>query len=120
MISSETGAPGAGEAWGTGFPGWAGLAGLAAVVSAVGVGFEVGGVAGFFHKISDIEEGVAVEADIDERRLHAGKHARHFAVVDGAGEGVFVLALVIDLSELVVFKDGQTRFVRRAGNTNFF
>jgi hypothetical protein len=64
---------------------------------AVAGGIEVGGVAGLFHKVGDIEEGIALEADVHEGGLHAGKHAGHFTVVDGAGERVFVLALVIDL-----------------------
>ena len=35
-----------------------------------------------FEEIGDVEEGVAIEADIDEGRLHAGKHASDAAFVD--------------------------------------
>ena len=63
---------------------------------AVAVGVEVGGVAGLFHEVGDVEEGVALEADVHEGGLHAGEDAGDFAVIDGACEGVFVLALVID------------------------
>jgi hypothetical protein len=57
------------------------------------------GVGRLLHEVGDVEEGVALQANLHEGRLHAGKHARDAAVVDGAGEGVFVLALVVDLGE---------------------
>ena len=50
-----------------------------------------------FKKVADIQESVAIETDIDKGRLHAGKHAGHSAFVYGTCEGVFVLALEIDL-----------------------
>lgn len=37
-----------------------------------------------FEKIGDVQEGVAIEADIYESRLHAGKHARYTAFVDAS------------------------------------
>ena len=37
-----------------------------------------------FEKIADVQEGVAIEADIDEGRLHAREHARDPAFVDAA------------------------------------
>jgi hypothetical protein len=58
---------------------------------------EVGRIAGFFHEISDIEERVALKANVHKRGLHARKDAGNFAVIDGAGKRVFVLALVVDL-----------------------
>src|SRR5262249_52085521 len=87
---------------------------------AVAVGVEVGGVAGFFHEVGDVEEGVALEADVHEGGLHAGKDAGDFAVIDGACESVFVLALVINLGEGVVFNDSETRLVRGTADVNFF
>ncbi len=81
---------------------------------------ELFGVRGFFEEVGDVEEGVALEADVHEARLHAGEDAGYAAVVDGTGEGVFVLALVIDFGECFVFDDGQTRLMRRAGDVNFF
>ena len=44
----------------------------------------------------------ALQAKIDEGRLHAGKHARDFSFVNGACKGVFVLTLVVDFREFVV------------------
>ncbi len=37
------------------------------------------------HKVGNVEEGVALQADVDESRLHAGQHARDAAFVDGSG-----------------------------------
>jgi len=48
-------------------------------------------------EVGDVKERVAFQADLDESRLHAGKHARHFAFIDGSSEGVFVLAFKINL-----------------------
>ena len=88
-------------------------------VVSVGRGVELRGVGSFFHEISDVEEGVALEANVHKAGLHAWKDAGYAAVIDGAGERVFVLALVIDFCEGVVFDDGQTRLVGRAGDVNF-
>ena len=37
-----------------------------------------------FKEVADVEESVAIEADIDEGRLHAGKHAGNTAFIDAA------------------------------------
>jgi hypothetical protein len=81
---------------------------------------EVGGVTGFFHEISDIEKGISFEADLDERTLHARKNAGDAAVIDGSGESVLVLALVVDLGEFVVFDDGKTGLMGGTANIDFF
>ncbi len=49
-----------------------------------------------FKNITDVQEGVAVQADIDECRLHAGKNAGDSAFVDAADEGEFFFALDIN------------------------
>ena len=69
----------------------------------------------FFGKIGDVEEGIAFEANVDEGRLHAGKDAGDAAFVDGASEGVFVLAFVIDFRQTIVFDECQPGFMRGAG-----
>ena len=51
-----------------------------------------------FHEVGDVQKGVAFQADIHKCRLHAGQHARYAPVIDGAGERVLVLALVVDLA----------------------
>jgi hypothetical protein len=38
----------------------------------------------FFEEIADVEESVAIEADFDKGRLHAGQHACDFAFVDAS------------------------------------
>jgi hypothetical protein len=86
---------------------------LFAVATARGA-FEVGGVAGFFHEIRDVEEGVALETDVYEAGLHSGKDAGDTTVIDGASECVLVLALIINLGKFVFFDDGKPRFVRCA------
>jgi len=73
-----------------------------------------------FQEVCDIEERVALQPEVNECGLHAGKHARYAAVVNGASEGVLVFAFVIDFSELVVFQDREPRLMRRRGNTNLF
>ena len=37
-----------------------------------------------FKEVADVKEGVTIEADVHEGRLHAGKHARHAAFVDAS------------------------------------
>ncbi len=74
----------------------------------------------FFSEVGDVKESIALQADIDKCRLHAGKDTGDFAFVNGAGEGVFVFALVIDFRELVVFDHRQAGFVGSAGDINFF
>jgi len=66
-----------------------------------------------FEKIGYVEEGVAFEAKVDKCRLHAGEHACNATVINRAREGVFVFAFVIDLRELIVFKNRKPRFIRR-------
>ncbi len=72
------------------------------------------------HEVGYIEEGVALQAHIDKGGLHAGQDAGDAAVVNGAGQGVFVFAFVVDFRELIVFKDCKPRFMRRAGDANLF
>ncbi len=64
------------------------------------------------HKIGDVQEGVALQANVDKSRLHAGQHARHAAFVDGPGEGVFIFALEVDFREQIVFHEPHLGFVR--------
>lgn len=69
-----------------------------------------------FKEVGNVQEGVAVQPDIDECRLHAGQDAFHPALIDRAGYGVFLGPLVVNLSQLVVFEDGDLRLVERRGN----
>jgi hypothetical protein len=46
--------------------------------------------------VADVEEGVAVQADVHESGLHAGKDACDFSFVDAADEREFLLAFDVD------------------------
>jgi hypothetical protein len=37
-----------------------------------------------FHEVADVQEGVAIEANLHKGRLHAWQHARYFAFVDAS------------------------------------
>jgi hypothetical protein len=37
-----------------------------------------------FQEVADVQEGVAIKADIDKGRLHAGKHACNATFVNAA------------------------------------
>ena len=56
-----------------------------------------------FQEVRYVEEGVALEPNIDKCRLHAGQNAGDLSVVDRTGQRVFIFAFVIDFRELIVF-----------------
>src|SRR5438105_12525 len=56
----------------------------------------------------DVEEAVLLEADLDERGLHARKHVVDLAEVDVAGDRAAVGPLEVDLGDLVVLEHGDT------------
>ena len=74
----------------------------------------------FLQEVGDVQKGVALQPQFDKCRLHAGKHTRYFAFVNGSGERVLILALVIDLGELIVLNNRKPRLMRRRRNTNLF
>ena len=37
------------------------------------------------HKVGNVEEGIALQADVDKCRLHAGQHAGNAPFIDGTG-----------------------------------
>ncbi len=56
-----------------------------------------------FQEVGDVEEGVALQSDVDKCRLHAGKHTRDASVINRTRQGVLVFAFVVDFRELIVF-----------------
>src|SRR5277367_1447273 len=62
----------------------------------IGVGVAVIVVFEIFEDVADVKEGIAIEADIHERRLHAGEDAGDFAFVDAANEGELFFALDVN------------------------
>jgi hypothetical protein len=51
-----------------------------------------------FEYVAYIQEGVAIEADVDKRRLHAGEYPRHFSFVNAADKRELFFALDVDLN----------------------
>jgi hypothetical protein len=64
---------------------------LLAMSMAVIVIFEI------FENVGDVQESVAIEADVNESGLHTGEHAGDAAFVDAADEGEFLFALDVNL-----------------------
>jgi hypothetical protein len=67
-------------------------------------------------EIRDIQKCVPFQADVHEGGLHARKHTRNLALMNAAGKGVLVLALMVDFDQLVVFEDRYTCFVAIGGD----
>ena len=63
--------------------------------------------------VGDVQEGGALEADLDERRLHPGQDARDLADVDVADAAALELALEVQLLHRAVLDDGDAGFLRR-------
>jgi hypothetical protein len=67
--------------------------------------------------ISTVEEGVLLESDVDEGRLHARKDIGDHAFVDIADDGAAARPLHVELHELRAILHGETGF-RHAGVNN--
>ena len=63
--------------------------------------------------VGDVQESGALEADLDERRLHPRQHAGDLADVDVADAAALELALDVELLHRAALDDGDTRFLRR-------
>ena len=68
------------------------------------------------HHVGNIEESVALETEVNERRLHAGQDFRHPALVEIANDSALMFALDEDLGNLIVLENGHTCFVARRGD----
>jgi len=49
-----------------------------------------------FENVADVQEGVAIKANVHESGLHAGEDAGDFSFVDAADEGEFFFALDVN------------------------
>ena len=98
----------------------AAAAATAAVVAAAGLVLLVAGelveLGEGVHHVGDVEEAVALEAEVDERGLHAGQHFRDPALVDVADHAAVALALDEDLRDQVVLEDGHHGLVAVRGD----
>ena len=66
--------------------------------------------------LGDVEEPVALETEIDEGRLHAGKNFRYPALVDIADDTAVPFTLDKDLRDEIVLEDGHHRLVAIGGD----
>ena len=62
--------------------------------------------------VVDVQERGALEAGVDERRLHARQHARHAPLVDVADDAAAAGALDEDLVQHAVLEQRRARFAR--------
>jgi hypothetical protein len=63
-------------------------------------------------QVGDVQEGRALQADVDEGRLHAGQHAHDLAEVDVADQAPFQRALDVQLLHRAVFNYSHPRLLR--------
>jgi hypothetical protein len=75
-----------------------------------GVGVEVFEV---LNDVGNIEERVALEPEVDERRLHSRKDLRDAALVDVAHDGAMAGPLHPQLDDLGLVEHGDARLVLR-------
>ena len=66
--------------------------------------------------VGDVEEAVALEAEVDEGRLHAGQDLADAALVDVADDAPLPLAFDEDFGDEIVFEDGHHGFVAVGGD----
>jgi hypothetical protein len=63
-------------------------------------------------QVGHVQEGGALQADVDEGALHARQHAHHLAQVDVAHQAALERALDVQLLHRAVLDDGHARFLR--------
>ncbi|MNT02373.1 hypothetical protein D3C72_1368670 [compost metagenome] len=68
--------------------------------------------------IGHMQEGRTLQANVDERRLHAGQHARDLAQVHIADQAPLQRALVVQLLHGATFDDGHAGFLWRPVDQN--
>src|SRR4029079_15818754 len=68
--------------------------------------------------VGDVEEAVALEAEVDEGGLHAGEDFRDPAFVDVADDTAVPLAFDEYFRDEVVFENGHHRFVAIGGDNH--
>jgi hypothetical protein len=73
----------------------------------------------FLEEIGDVEEGIPVEADVYEGRLHPGENPGDLTLVDTPHQPRFLFSLHIKFNNLVVLQQRDLGLVRRRGNNHF-
>ena len=69
--------------------------------------------------VRDVEEAVALEADVNERALHAGQHFRDPALVDIPDDAAMPLPLDEDLGHEILLENGDHRLVAVGRDDHF-
>ena len=64
-------------------------------------------------QVGHVQEGRALQPDVDKGRLHARQHARHLAQIHVADQAALERALDMQLLHRAVLDDGHARFLRR-------
>jgi hypothetical protein len=64
-----------------------------------------------FEKIGNVEKCVALQANIDKRRLHPRQNARDASFMDAACQRIFVGALEVNFHQLIVFDQRHSGLV---------
>jgi hypothetical protein len=59
-------------------------------------------------EVPGVQEGVLLEADVDEGRLHAGQDVRHHPLVDVPDDGPMAAALQVEVGQDPLVDDGDT------------
>lgn len=70
--------------------------------------------------VGDVQERRALEADVDECRLHAGQHAHDLAEIDVADPPARQRALDVKLLHRALLDECDPRFLRREVDQDFF
>jgi hypothetical protein len=74
----------------------------------------------FAPDVGDMEEGGALQADLDEGRLHAGQHPHHAAEIDVADDAAAVGALDVQFLHRALLQQGDAGFLRREVDQELF
>ena len=74
----------------------------------------------FFKEIRDVQERIAFQSQIDERRLHPRQHARNSSFMDASRQGILRPPLKVNLDQLVVFENRHLGLVAVRRNHQLF
>jgi hypothetical protein len=72
------------------------------------------------HQVTEVQKTGAVEPDVDEGRLHPGKHAHHTTQVDVSHQALVATPLDVDLVQHAPFDDSNARLHRRGVDQYLF
>ena len=70
--------------------------------------------------VGDVEEGVLLEADVDEGGLHPRQDPRHASLVDVSDDAALLAALDLHLGDAAVLEDGDAGLAVVGGDEELF